>query len=292
MFRFLLGVAVASAGYYVISSHPEWVHDAVDVGRRQLEVASRNIKAAVKADHDGRERDADARSTQIDSDRVERMLPAMERLDSDRLWRVLHEDDLQRRAAAGQVLLVRTGIPVSAEGVELVRQQYLQSPHLEEVMSGFTYLGLLALQDVREDSITRLVQSHVERRPRSQSCDNALWALGQVGSEDAADYFFKIIDQDQKYGPVARERAFCCLAQCGRYSRAQRLEFVPRFIQVYETAGDARSRTWAMQALGHCAPRARCRSIEEWQAWWSEQEEFANTGGSIRDRLPWNNDRG
>jgi hypothetical protein len=102
MFRFLLGAAVACAGYYVISNHPEWGREAVEVGRRQLEVATRNLKAAVAEDVDR----GDSRSAEIDVARVERVVPTMERLGSDALWRVLYEGDWNRRAAAAQVLLV------------------------------------------------------------------------------------------------------------------------------------------------------------------------------------------
>ena len=165
-----------------------------------------------------------------------------------------------------------------------MRQQYVQSPYMEEVMTGFNYLGLLALQDVPADSIIRLTQGYVERLPRSQACDNALWALGQLGSEDMVPYFFKIIEHEQTYGPVARERAFCSLVQCGRYSSGRRVELVPTFIWVYERARDARTRSWSMQALGHCAPRTHCRSIEDWRTWWAEQNGMASRGDSLRER--------
>ena len=105
-------------------------------------------------------------------------------------------------------------------------------------------------------------------------------------------YFLKIIEHDQTYGPAARERAFCSLVQCGRYSSGRRLELVPKFIRICENTRDLRTRSWAMQALGHCAPRARCRPIDEWRTWWAEQNDVASRSGTVRDRRPWMDDRG
>jgi hypothetical protein len=196
----------------------------------------------------------------------------MNGLSWDELWRVMDEDDFDRRAAAALVLLGRAEIPTTADGVDVVNRRYIRSSRPETVQTGFSYLGLLALQrDVSESAVVRVAKTYVDRHPHDVACDNAVWALGELGSEDLVPYFFEIIDNDATYGPAARERAFCCLVQCGRYTQARRLELVPRFIRVYETHRDPQTRAWTMQALAECAPGVRARSIEDWRHWWSRQ---------------------
>lgn len=283
MFRFLFGVAFASAGFYIYSNHPEWIEQTTDVAREQFHVAVSNLSESATGRSDRSEDGDDAgtrsgrsrrfapedRPTTIDFDHVSRLTPEMKRLSSDELWVVLGEDDYDRRAAAARVLLGRANIPANEDGVEVVRRDYFRSRRADDITAGFSYLGLLALQDVSAPAVERLVRSYVERHPQERACDNALWALGQTGSADAVPYFFEVISDESKYGPAARERAFCCLVQCGRYSPAQRFEMIPKFIELAEASRDRQTRTWATQALVRCAPGARCTSLSDWKNWWA-----------------------
>ncbi len=276
MFKFLSGCAVTAVAFYVFANHPELVHRAIDAGKEQLTFASRNVSALASGDNVESAAESNEptalRVTAIDYDRVSRLVPTMKGESSDDLWGVMDEDDYDRRASAAQILLGRARIPVTPHGVAAVQQKYLRSSQPESLQTGFSYLGLLALQpDAPDDSIVRLAQGYVERHPRDQACDNALWALGELGSQEMVPYFFQVIDDERKYGTAARERAFCCLAQCGRYSQSQRLEMVPSFLQVYDQNRDAQTRAWTMQALAHCAPGVRARSIDDWRNWWSRQ---------------------
>ena len=275
MFRFLLGCALTAVAFYVFANHPEWVHRAVDMGKEQIAVASRNVAALARGEQTSssdRDDQSPENNTEIDYARVRKLASSMKGLSTDDLWQVMDEDDYDRRAAAAQVLLGQAGIPATAQGVEELNRRYIRSSRPESVQTGFSYLGLLALQQgVPESSVVRLGQTYVERHPRDPACDNAIWALGELGSDELLPYFFQIVADEQKYGPAARERAFCCLVQCGRYSQAQRLEMVPSFIRLYEQNRDSQTRAWTMQALAHCAPGVRVRSIDDWRNWWSRQ---------------------
>ena len=271
MFRILFGAALASCAFYAMHTHPEWVHRVAEVARQELSVAARNCSSVAAHKLGSRVFHPEERSTTIDRSRVRALTPEMNKLPSEQLWQVMGEDDYDRRAAAGQALLSRNRIPASAEGVEMIRRRYLRSRNPEEVTSGFSFLGLLALQGVPEEAVMELVQNQVEHHPQDRTCDNALWALGELGSDDAIPYFFQIVEQERKYGPVARERAFCCLVQCGRYSPAQRFDMIPELLDIAQRTRDPQTRAWAMQALGHCAPGVHLSSIEEWKAWWAAQ---------------------
>jgi hypothetical protein len=278
--RFILGAAISALIMYVLTQHPDLVRRGVTAAREQASIAARNISAT--SDGETTQADADLyepQSTAIDRTRAQALAAEMNGLSSDQLWNVMDESDFDRRAAAGSILLRRAKIANAPQGVDEIKRRWFKSGRTEDLQSGFSYLGLLACQDIPEGTIVLQAQRFVERYPKHEACDNAVWALGETGSEELVPYFFQIIDDSQKYGPPARERAFCCLVQCGRYSAARRLEMVPDFIRVCEDSRDSQTRAWSMQALAYCAPAARAHSIDDWKNWWSRQGRQSHVAG-------------
>jgi hypothetical protein len=274
MLRFMLGAAISAVLFYVLSSHPDLVHRGVAAAREQFAVATRNI-SSVKFGNDSHEGsdgyEPQEQSTDINPTRARSLIAEMKGLSSDELWDAMDDSDFDRRAAAGAILLRRANIPDSPQGVDEIKRRYFKSGRVEDLQTGFSLLGLLACQGVPEGTIVLQAQRFVERYPQHEACDNAVWALGELGSENLVPYFFQIVENPRKYGPPARERAFCCLAQCGRYSAARRLEMVPNFIEVCEEARDPQTRSWSMQALAYCAPGVRAASVDDWKDWWARQ---------------------
>lgn len=274
MLRFMLGAAVSAVIFYVLSNHPDLVHRGAAAAREQFAVAARNISSTTAGDKSAGSSDAlelQEQSNAINPARSRALAAEMKGLSSNELWNVMDDSDFDRRAAAGAILLRRADIPASPQGVDEIKRRYFKSGRTEDLMTGFSYLGLLADQGVPERTIVTQAQRFVERYPQHEACDNAVWALGEVGSPELVPYFFQIVEDPKKYAPPARERAFCCLVQCGRYSPARRLEMVPNFIQVYDDSRDPQTRSWSMQALAQCAPGVRARSIDDWKSWWTRQ---------------------
>ena len=278
MHRFMLGAAISAVIVFVLTRHPDLVRRGVTAAREQVAVASRNLSATTTRSSNTFSGDSDdgssafesqEQSTAIDPTRARALVSELKGVSSNELWNAMDESDFDRRAAAGAILLKRAGIPASPQGIDEIKRRYFKSGRTEDLMTGFSYLGLLACQGVPEQPIVHQAQRFVERYPQHEACDNAVWALGELGSEDLVPYFFQIIAQPKTYGAPARERAFCCLAQCGRYSPARRLEMVPNFIEVYEETRDPQTRSWSMQALSYCAPGVRTDSISDWKNWWS-----------------------
>jgi len=269
MFKFTLGAITSALVCFVLTKHPELVRAWIRTARQQMAVAARNISAATDRSDGASQPTGD--SVQIHSRRASDLATQMADMSRDNLWAVMDDSDFDRRAAAGKVLLNRAEIPPSTQGIQVIKDRYFRSERTNDLKTGFSYLGLLATQGVPDDQIIVQAQGFVERYPRHEACDYAVWSLGELGSEELVPYFFQIVRDPKKYGPPARERAFCCLAQCGRYSPAQRVRMVPGLIEVYENARDRQTRTWSMQALAHCAPTTQARSIDDWKKWWSRQ---------------------
>ncbi len=275
MLRFMFGAALSALAFFVFANHPETVHRGIEAAREQIAVASENISRVAAGDrsgtHDENSNHA-GQSTTVDAARARGLVVEMKTLSNEELWAVMDETDYDRRAAAGTLLLRRAHIPPSEQGVDAIKSRYFRSGSTEDLMTGFSYLGLLAQQGVSETTIVGQAERFVERYPRHEACDYAVWSLGELGSPELVPYFFEIAGNSQKYGPAARERAFCCLSQCGRYSPDQRLDMVPEFIELYEHSRDSQTRSWSLQALAHCAPGVRARSIADWKSWWARQD--------------------
>jgi hypothetical protein len=271
MIKFTLGAITSALVCVLLTKHPELVRQGIRAARQQIAVAARNLSAATASDRADPEQRASDDSTRIHPRRVKDLSTQMADMSRDELWAVMNDSDFDRRAAAGRVLLSRAEIPASTQGIQVIKDRFFRSGRGDDLKTGFSYVGLLATQRVPEDQIVMQAQQFVERYPRHEACDYAVWALGELGSEELVPYFFQIARDPQKYGPAARERAFCCLAQCGRYSPAQRIHMVPDLIDVYENARDGQTRTWSLQALAHCAPTTHARSIDDWKKWWSRQ---------------------
>jgi hypothetical protein len=279
MIKFLFGAICSAVVCYLVVNHPEWVESGVAKAREHLAVAAGNISRATAGTNSGGDSlrnsfassSSSSTTTEINMGRVKSLVADMKSLSHEELWAVMDDADFDRRAAAGRILLRRADIPANDQGVTVVQQRYLRSSDPDALKTGFSYLGLLAQQGVPDQSIVPLAQQFTERSPRHQACDYSLWALGEVGSEELIPYFFHVAEDAKKYGPAARERAFCCLSQCGRYTPARRLEMIPEFIRVYDESHDAQTRHWCLQALAYCAPGVRSRSIDEWKQWWSRQ---------------------
>jgi hypothetical protein len=271
MLKFTLGVITSAVVFYLWTNHPDLVRRSVRSAREQVAVAARNLSVATSADDTNDTSELADDSTRVHPTRAKALATQMSELSHEQLWAVMDDSDFDRRAAASQILLHRADIPASKQGLQVIKDRYFHSGRTDDLKNGFSYIGLLASQGVPEDQIVKQAQPFIERYPRHEACDYAVWALGELGSEELVPYFFQIARDPKKYGPAARERAFCCLAQCGRYSPTQRLHMVPDLIDVYEKAHDGQTRTWSMQALGHCVPGAHARSIDDWKRWWSRR---------------------
>ena len=192
------------------------------------------------------------------------------------------EEDFNKRAAAARVRLERAKIPVSSAGVEQVESRYVLAGDAKSRAYGFWLLGELALQGVADEEIADVILRFVEQHPTDPVCDNALWALGEIGSDDALEHFYEIAADTSRYGPAARERSFCCISQCGRYSGMTHFENIPRILELAKRVRDPQTQQWCVMALQFMAPGVALSSIPDWEKWW--QVQLKVRGGKTKAR--------
>lgn len=208
----------------------------------------------------------------VDPAQVETLLDEY-RSKSDRdLGQAMNETDFNRRAAAARIRLERDGVACAPDGIDTVLTRYMSGSDPQSLDYGFYLLGELAVNDVEPERIQSIVLQYVEAHPQDRVCDQALWALGEAGTPEALEHFYRIAGDTATYGPVARERSFCCVAQCGRYSAQTRFEEVPRILEIARRAEDRQTQRWCLQALGDMVPGAGCSSIADYERWWKDQE--------------------
>jgi hypothetical protein len=127
---------------------------------------------------------------------------------------------------------------------------------------------------VADERITDVILRFVELHPMDPLCDNALWALGEIGTDDALEQFYAIAGDTNRYGPAARERSFCCISQCGRYSGQTHFENIPRILALGKRVRDPQTQQWCILALQYMAPGVNFSSIAEWEQWWQAQQKL------------------
>ena len=221
-------------------------------------------------------------TNQIDPALAESYLAKFRALSDQELSAPNIEEDFNKRSAAARVRLERAKIPVSSSGVDQVKSRYLLAGDSKNRAYGFWLLGELALQGVADEEITDVILRFVEQHTTDPVCDNALWALGEIGTEDALEHFYEIAADTSRYGPAARERSFCCISQCGRYSGTTHFENIPRILELAKKVHDPQTQQWCIMALQFMAPGVGLSSIPEWEKWWQAQLKLR--GGKVKAR--------
>lgn len=216
-------------------------------------------------------------TSEIDMEQVRTLLPEYRAKSEQQLNTAKDETDFNKRAAAAYVQLERAGVSPAAEGVRDVESRYLSN--LTNRAYGFVLLGDLASLDIGKYRIKRIVMDFVENHPYSRDCDAALWALGETGDEEMLREFYRIAADTDRYGPAARERSFCCISQCGRYSMSTRFEEMPKIIEIGRGNKDAQTQQWCLQALREMAPGVNHATLDQWQSWWDQQSKLRAGAG-------------
>ena len=251
MFRFVLGMILGAGAIYVINEHPDLAAQAASSLKAQFD---EQLEHWLRSEPVRSEPGADSFAGRVElGEAIERHKEQLAQVGWYQLWQQLHSSEYARRAAAAAIILERCGIPAASGSIRLLRQRYLRSADPQVRRAGFSYLGVLALLEVEPDQIESLCRSYVEQHPADEATEAALWALGQLGRTSLAQYFISVAADPGRYGPQARRRALCCLANCGRYNREQRRSFLPMLQELYRNSSDEQTRAWAAKAIRDCS---------------------------------------
>jgi hypothetical protein len=107
-------------------------------------------------------------------------------------------------------------------------------------------------------------------------------------TDDALDALFHSFTNDSNYS--VRDRAGCNLSDCGIFTRAQRMRFVPKLVELAEDRNlNSQMRNWTFMALREITDASLPDDASAWRNWYKEHgmEKTAEF-----EALPWYQVRG
>ena len=178
----------------------------------------------------------------------------------------LNSNDLRVREAGIEIELAAYGLDKNSFSVDSVAKDADSPDHARKVWALWA-LGLLANRGVDAPHITQILTAHLNDTDE----DSRRWAiegLALVGAPSTIPVLLRTMHDDPS--AAVRERAACSLAESGMLTHEQRLMAVPQLL-VYtdDPALDAKTHTWAFQALSDITHQHLPNDSATWRAWYA-----------------------
>ena len=194
--------------------------------------------------------------------------------------------DLRVREANADLNLAIEGWQRNEQAVDELRQRAETDKGYRA--RAYYFLGMEGGRGVATEKVFAYLR---DRALHDQDAVARQWAVEGLRffkTDEALDVLYQSFTTDPN--PAVRDRAGCNLSDCGIFTRAQRIRFVPKLI---ELSGDpsisAQMRNWVFMALNEITDAHVMANAEAWRNWYQEhgsnkEEEFA--------RLQWYQVRG
>jgi hypothetical protein len=181
--------------------------------------------------------------------------------------RARYSSDLRARRAEADVQLALDGWTKTPETVdELIR---LAKSDPASRPSALYCLGILAGDGIAADRAHRELLSYARTHPDAVTRQWAVEGLQFVGSDATLDELFQIFTHDPSF--AVRDRAACNLADCGIFTRQQRLRLVPRLIDlVSDPQANPQMLSWSYVALRDITGEKLPDDSAAWRGWYGE----------------------
>jgi hypothetical protein len=184
----------------------------------------------------------------------------------------LNSNDLRVRAAGIELQLAAYNIPKTPAEGQQMRDLASSADHTTKIWALWT-LGALANRGVEPDSITETLVGHL----KDDDASSRQWAvegLALVGSDATILPLLGTFRDDPS--PAVRERAACSLAQSGMLTQDQRMTAVPTILTYTDDPSlDARTHTWAFQALRDITAQNLPNDPSAWRDWFQSRSQQA-----------------
>ncbi len=200
--------------------------------------------------------------------------------------RSLYSKDLRVRQANADLWLAMEGWHRNQEAVDLLLKRADQDKQYRP--SAYFFLGMEGGRGIDSEHVFAVLSERAIEDTDPVVRQWAIEGLRFFKSDEALDVMFQSFTHDASY--TVRDRAGCNLSDCGIFTRAQRMRFVPKLI---ELAGDRslnpQMRNWVFMALREITDVSLAGDANSWQKWYEEH-------GAEKTRefesLPWYQVRG
>lgn len=131
------------------------------------------------------------------------------------------------------------------------------------------FLGMLAGRGVAYNKIHPILLSYAKHDSDAGVRQWAVEGLRFLGTDEALDELFESFTQDPSN--TVRQRAGCNLADCGNFTRAQRMRSVPKLIAlVGDSSASPPMRGWSLLALREITDMGLPGDASSWNNWYRD----------------------
>jgi HEAT repeats len=189
--------------------------------------------------------------------------------------------DLRVRSANADINLTLDGWQKNEQAAEMLIERARTDLHYRA--AAVYFLGMLAGRGVAYDRIHPVLLDYAKHDPDPAVRQWAVEGMRYLGKDEALDELFESFTQDASNS--VRERAGCNLADCGNFTRLQRMRMVPKFLDLLADANtSAQMKIWCYMALREITDANVASDPQAWRNWYQAHgsEKMAEFG-----RLDW-----
>jgi hypothetical protein len=200
--------------------------------------------------------------------------------------RATYSTDLRVRQANADLWLAMEGWHHNHEAVELLMKRIDQDQQYRP--SACYFLGMEGARGVDSEHAFAVLRDRAINDSDPVVRQWAVEGLRFFKTDDALDVLFQSFTHDSNYN--VRDRAGCNLSDCGIFTRAQRMRFVPKLIELGEDRRlNSQMRNWTFMALREITDASLPYDASAWLNWYKEhgREKTAEF-----EALPWYQVRG
>jgi hypothetical protein len=189
-----------------------------------------------------------------------RMSPAMRQLET----RSRFSSDLRVRQSNAAVNLALAGWARDSHSADVLIARARTEPEFRSY--AVYYLGMLAGCGVDYDRIHTVLLDYAQHDPDPIVRQWAVEGLRFLAKDEVLDDLFQSFTRDPAL--AVRDRAGCNLADCGNFTRAQRLRLVPQLIALAADPGTAaQMRYWTFLSLTEITGETLPADAAAWSNW-------------------------
>jgi hypothetical protein len=192
-----------------------------------------------------------------------RLTDHMKQLDG----RAIYSTDLRVRQAEADLYLAMEGWHRNQEAVDLLIQRADSDKAYRP--SAYYFLGMEGGRGVDSDRVFGILRERALSDPDPVVRQWAVEGLRFYKTDEALEVLYQSFTTDASYN--VRDRAGCNVSDCGIFTRAQRMRYVPKLI---ELAGDSslnsQMRNWVYMTLNGITDASVSSNQSAWRKWYEE----------------------
>lgn len=197
-----------------------------------------------------------------------------------------YSSDLRVRQADADLWLAMEGWHRNQEAVDLLLQRAGQDKQYRQ--AAFYFLGIEGSRGIDTDHVFAVLRDRALNDPDPPVRQWAVEGLRFYKTDDALDVLYQSFTQDTSY--AVRDRAGCNLSDCGIFTRAQRVRFVPKLIELADDPNlTPQMRQWVFMALQEITDVSLAPHASAWRTWY---DQHGAEKAAEFEALPWYQVRG